>query len=1111
MAPRGGSSPKVKSSQRAICAAIAIPGYDTEIECTTVNVRVNGYSTVALVDSGSSITAIRGPFVQLLRLQKKRAPSLNVTFGDNIATASADAMVCATLAIGGYVSNVWFRVLEDLAFDVILGTNWLRRHSVNCSWSKNLVHLPFGESVPMLLMRAPKPVQLNMAMRQPDGIAIVLNRYPHAFAANPKCPGHIDFVQHRIDTGDRPPIKVHPYRRSPAERERIREEVRRMKADGIIVESKSPYAAQPNLTEKKSGEVRFCVDYRLLNDDTLKDSYPMPRVDDCLDRLGKAKFFTTLDLASGYWQIRVHPDDRHKTAFQTDDGLYEFVVMPFGLTNAPATFQRAMNHVFKEVIGKFCVVYLDDIIVYSETWEDHLAHVERVLQLLVQHGLTLKASKCKFGCTSVDFLGFSITPYGIQPQPDKVSAITNYPRPTSVREVQRFLGLCGFYRTFIPRLSDLATPLHRLLATKTFKWTRECEAAFMAIKSALTDQSVLAFPDFTKPFAMHTDASDVGLGAVLTQWDDKHQAPRPIAYASRTLSKAERNYSAIERECLALVWAMRKFHPYVHGTHVTIYSDHNPLQALMSKRDPHHRLARWQMDLQGYNFKVVYRRGADNRDADALSRAPIRVSEAEMEETLSPMPSITASSGVMAAALPTPAPTSAPPTPPSLEAIRRQQRADPKCLEIRDLLTKESRSDKEAKRARHYRDVDDILYFLPNPEKADERRIVIPPALRPAVMHAFHDHPLAGHMSARRTYDRIRRSFHWDTLHGDVHDYVGSCVTCAQHKPRSTRAAGTLLPIQVSAPFELVGMDIMGPLPESDHGNRYIIVAVDYLTRWCEVGALPTVTAEDVAKFFLDRVVAVHGCPQRILTDNGSNFTAEVVHRMYKTLGVLISHSTPYHPETNGLVERLNRTLKTMIAMYVREDQRDWDTYLPFLAFAYRSSTQESLGVSPFEALYGRPARLPADTTVPRAAAPFTSPTEWQRTMRRRLEFVRKHASQQQAAAQNRQRRIYDATRVPSQFKVMDQVVIADKPQHQPGRSTKLMQKFSKPFELIRQTGPLTFVARELHVPNPLLRAVHVSQLKRIHQRTAQLSSWGGRDVTGPLVNLTDVLDAHVP
>jgi transposase InsO family protein len=1063
---------------------------------------------VALIDSGSSITTIRGQFARLLRLQKRATTPLNVTFGDNIATTVTKHESSAIMTIGSYVREVSFRVIEDLAFDVILGTNWLRKHAMDCSWKKNLVKLPTGECVPMLRTRGPRAVQLGMTASQTEQMRMILSRYKHVFAVDPKRPNRIDFIQHRIDTGDHQPFKIYPRRRSPMERERINNEVRRMLADGIVVESDSPFASPSTLVNKKTGDLRFCGDYRKLNTITRKDSFPLPRVDDCLDQLGKAKFFSTLDLASGYWQIPIHPDDRHKTAFQTEEGLYEFVVMPFGLTNAPATFQRAMNHVFRKAIGKFCVVYLDDINIYSETWEEHLLHVERILQLLAQYGFSLKASKCNFGCTTVDFLGYSITPYGLQPMSDKVSAITNYPRPKDKREVQSFLGLCGFYRKFIPRMSDMATPLQRLATAKKFEWTRECETSFAALRAALTDQSVLAFPDFTKPFAIHTDASNVGLGAALTQWDDKMQAARPVAFASRTLSETERRYSTIERECLALVWAMHKFHPYVHGTRVTVHCDHNPLQALMSKNDPYHRLARWQMDLQGYDFKIAYRRGIANKDADALSRAPMPASEKEMQDTLSPILSNTASSGVVAAAAtdqrPAPSPT------PSLESIRRQQRADPTCREIRDLLTKEPRSEKETRRASYYRDVDDILYFMPSPEKADERQIVVPAALRPTVMHAFHDHPLAGHMGTRRTYDRIKRSFYWNTLHSDVRKYVESCVTCAQHKPRSTRAAGTLSPIQVSAPFELVGMDIMGPLPESVNGNRFIIVAVDYLTRWCEVGTLATATAENVAKFFLDEVVARHGCPQRILTDNASNFTAEMTHHMYKTLGVRISHSTPYHPETNGLVERLNRTLKTMINMYIREDQRDWDTYLPFLTFAYHTATQESTGVSPFEAIYGRRAKMPPDTTVPPAATPFASPTEWQRTLRERLAIIRRRASQQQTAAQDRQRRIHDATHAPSQFKVKDLVVIADKPTHQPGRSTKLMQKFSKPFELIQQIGPLTFIARELDNPRPLLRNVHVSQLKRIHQRTLQPPPWRGSDVTGPLVHLTDILNSHV-
>jgi transposase InsO family protein len=456
----------------------------------------------------------------------------------------------------------------------------------------------------------------------------------------------------------------------------------------------------------------------------------------------------------------------------------------------------------------------------------------------------------------------------------------------------------------------------------------------------------------------------------------------------------------------------------------------------------------------------------------------------------------TASSGVVAAAH---APA---PMPPSVETIRTHQRADSACAKIRDLLTRNPRSDEEKQRARHYQDVDGVIYFLPDPAKSEDRRIVVPLTLRLGVLYAFHDHPLAGHMGVRRTYDRIRRLFHWDALHDDVREYVGSCTKCAQSKPRSNRAAGKLSPIKVSAPFELVGMDIMGPLPESGSGNRYIVVAVDYLTRWCEVSALRAAKAEDVARFFLDRVVAVHGCPKRILSDNASNFAGEVAHHMFQTLGVSISHSTPYHPETNGLVERLNRMMKTMLAMYISQHQRDWDTYLPFLTFAYRSATQESLGVSPFEALFGRKPALPADIVAPSEAPRFSAPAEWQRTLQRRLEIIREQAAKQQLTAQQRQQRNHDAPHAPSTFKEKDHVVIEIPQPHEADTSKKLMPRFSRPHELIKKTGPLTFLARELGTSNPMRRSVHVSQLKLILPRASQTPMGRGSDVARVMPSL---------
>lgn len=471
--------------------------------------------------------------------------------------------------------------------------------------------------------KAPSNLALNVEVNpdltadQKHQLQSIIASFADCFASSSKV-RQTAVTKHRIVTeeGERP-VRQHPYRVSPKERDAIRRQVQEMLQDDVIQPSTSPWASPVVLVAKKDGTLRFCVDYRRLNKITKKDVYPLPRIDDSLDRLRHARYFSSIDLRSGYWQIEVDERDREKTAFITPDGLYEFKVLPFGLCSAPATFQRMMDGVLSDLKWQSCLVYLDDVVIFSNTFDEHLDRLHAVLNAIRSAGLSLKPEKCHFGFQQLKFLGHVVNSEGVSPDPDKTAAVSAFPTPTDKRAVRRFLGLCAYYRRFVANFSKIAEPLTRLTKDDVpFVWGPEQTKAFDELKMRLQTTPVLGHFDEHADTELHTDASNVGLGAVLVQWQDGVE--RVIAYASRTLSRAEANYSTTEKECLAVIWAVTKFRPYLYGRPFRVVSDHHSLCWLANLKDPSGRLARWSLRLQEFEVTIVYKSGKRLTDANCL-------------------------------------------------------------------------------------------------------------------------------------------------------------------------------------------------------------------------------------------------------------------------------------------------------------------------------------------------------------------------------------------------------------------------------------------------------------------------------------------------------------
>ena len=470
----------------------------------------------------------------------------------------------------------------------------------------------------------------HLPSEEADAIKSELLEWHSAFVLEEGERAETDLTRFNIDTGDALP-KKQPARRIPfAVREEVTKQIEEMESTGVIRPSSSAWASPIVLVKKKDGGTRFCVDYRQLNSVTKKDTYPLPRIDDLLDQLGKARFFTTLDLAAGYWQIRMAPEAREKTAFATHRGLYEFEVMPFGLTNAPAAFQRLMQQILLPLNPKhgveFVNVYIDDVIVFSASLEDHLNHLQQVISKLREAGLKLKPSKCHFARAEVEYLGFLVTPRGLKPTNSHIRAVDEFPVPTSLKELQQFLGLASYYRRFIPKFAQVAHPLHWLTRKDApFDWSSECQVAFDDLKRRLVSAPVLAYPDFSKDFVLETDASYVGLGAVLSQLQDDGKL-HPLSYASRALSTPEKNYPVTELETLAVVWAISHYRAYLYGHDVKVYTDHSAVKAVLGATNLSGKHARWWTKVYAngvQSLEIVYRSGKENNNADALSRMPL--------------------------------------------------------------------------------------------------------------------------------------------------------------------------------------------------------------------------------------------------------------------------------------------------------------------------------------------------------------------------------------------------------------------------------------------------------------------------------------------------------
>ena len=752
--------------------------------------------------------------------------------------------------------------------------------------------------------------------------------------------GCTPLVEHHIHTSDCAPIRQQPRRIPHHLLGEVDRQIDDMLTRGLIQESTSPWASPVVLAKKRNGEVRFCIDYRGLNQVSNHDAYPVPRVDDALRGLKGARWFSTLDLASAYWQIPMDSESSRKAAFTTHRGLFEPKRMPFGLRSAPATMQRLMTTLFGSMNWKMVLVYLDDIVIYSESVVQHLARMQMVFAKIREAHLKLKPSKCQFLRRKVEYLGHVVSSEGISTSPRVVQAVLEYKTPQDVTAVRRFLGMAGYYRSFIGGCSDITEPLNKLTRKHArFIWNEECEAAFQLLKHRLATAPVLHFPDFSLKFHLTTDASEIGVGGVLSQRVENQDCP--IGYFSKALSRAQQNYSATDRECLAIVAAIEHFDMFLSGAPFIVHSDHRPLSYLRSLKEPRGRLARWVLFLSSYDFEIHYKPGTDIPHADALSRS---VSSRVMSTILEPR----WAPGV----------------------LRDAQVADPIIGKVLYLM----RMGKDGNPAEGGRELRDLLKQRKRLSLSKEgvlmvktphgnHQVVLPAQMVREVLSVAHDLPASGHLGSDKTLEKVRARFYWPTLFRDVSRYCRTCPSCQKLKDpaRTRRAPLQKMPVP-TRPFEFISIDHAGPLPWTTKKNRYILVISCLFSKWVECIAVKSMEASVVAEVLLQEVVCRYGVPRRLHSDQGRSFESAIIQHLCKLLGIEKSRTSAYHPESNGQTERFNHTMKNMLSHYVNQlTHKDWDVYLPLVLFAYRTSKHATTNFTPFELVFCRPPRIPLD------------------------------------------------------------------------------------------------------------------------------------------------------
>ncbi|KAI3715416.1 hypothetical protein L6452_22398 [Arctium lappa] len=1033
---------------------------------------LNNHRASVLFDSGADRSFVSLSFrSKINQMPQKLKETYVIEFANGQEVRVDDVFSNCTLRLTEKEFKIDLIPIKLGSFDVVVGMDWLSNNQAELCCSKKTLRIPLPQGEVLIVpgekskgkLRIVSCMKMQKYLRKEcvAYLAHVVNKeikekclqdipvvrdFPEVFPEDlPGLPPPRQ-VEFRIDLiPGAAPVAKSPYRLAPPEMQELSEQLQELLDKGFIRPSSSPWGAPVLFVKKKDGTFRMCIDYRELNKLTLKNRYPLPRIDDLFDQLQGATYFSKIDLRSGYHQMRVREEDIDKTTFRTRYGHYEFLVMPFGLTNAPAVFMDLMNRVCRPYLDKFVIVFIDDILIYSRSKEDHKKHLELILELLKDQKLYAKLSKCEFWLREVHFLGHVVNEKGIHVDPAKVEAIKKWETPKTPTEIRQFLGLAGYYRRFIANFSKIAQPLTALTQKdKKFVWEEKQEEAFQTLKHKLCDAPILALPEGTDDFVVYCDASHQGLGCVLMQRN------KVIAYASRQLKVHEKNYTTHDLELGAVVFALKIWRHYLFGTKCTIYTDHKSLQHIFGQKMLNMRQRRWVELLNDYECEIKYHPGKANVVADALSR----------KERVKPIR--TRALGMLVQS-----------------SIKTQVReAQEKALKTENLSCEALHNLEKEFESRS----DGVRYF--------KNKVWIPKVddLRTIILEEAHKSKYSVHPGADKMYKGLKECYWWPGMKKDIAEFVSKCLTCAKVKAEHQKPSGLLQQPEIPQwKWDQVSMDFITKLPRTGKGNDAIWVIVDRLTKSAHF--LPIredFKIERLAQLYIDEIVSRHGVPLSIISDRDSRFTSRFWQAFQKALGTRLDLSTAYHPQTDGQTKRTIQTLEDMLRACAIDFGGSWDKHLPLVEFSYNNSYHTSIQCAPYEALYGRKCRSPL-SWIEIGDSQLFGPEIIQETTGK-ISIIKERLK----AARDRQKSYADNRRKPLEFQKGDKVLLKVSPWKgliRFGKRGKLGPRYIGPFEILDRIGP---VAYKLSLPQELSAihdTFHVSNLKKCLVDKAMLVS----------------------
>lgn len=1028
-----------------------------------LEVKIGNLQVKALIDTGATWSVMPQALFNQLVDQKSVVKSCQILSDVSTLTASFDRIpLLAKAEIHfkiDYLSWTFpFHVAQHLPVDIILGRDFLSHSLAIVNIAKQEIEFPFHQTVTMTLPESEPVAELEPKVEGPKfGEILTPNQLVQAQNLIREFPdtitktlGKTNVLTYHINIEKGHKVRSRPYQLAPPKNQLLQKHIQQLLDNGVIRESTSEYASPAFLVPKKDGATRLVVNYKALNKGLTLEATPTPNVETAFNHLGQAKYFTLIDLNSAYHQIPLDEESKKYTAFCTPNKLYEYNYVPFGISNGSMALTELVSRIFGDITYQFLYSFFDDIVIYSNTFEEHLKHLREVLNRLKRAGLTANPSKMTVASDKIQFLGHVVHNGKLTVDPERCRPITDFPRPKNIKQLARFIGMTAFYARFIPNYAQISVPLNLLKKKdQPFIWSEEQEKSFELLKSALSGPPILRMPDFDKQFTVHTDASRFSVAAVLSQ--DFEGTLHPVAYASRSTNDHEKNYSAFELEALGVVFALNKFRVYLEHRKFSLHTDNNALSWLLNHPRQIGKIARWLTLINAFQFEVSHIAGKANTVADCLSRMHEILPANTPKDSPSTQPKSEGTFSLFK-------------IPEAFQDIEQHQKDDPEILKILGQI-------KKGDIPPNYSVVNNILaHKFPNQTKP---RLVVPKALIPLLFKYYHRSPTTAHLGIQKTWARIEPHFWTQNLKKDISDLVRSCNECQRSKQAPNTKVGQLASEIAPHSYYKLFIDFVGPLPRSKQGNTYLLTIIDSFSKYTVFLPARNTNSKTVVNLLEKNLFAFFGFPKFLVTDNVSYFTSREMTDMCLKYGIRQVTTTPYYPCPSH-AERANKNIKTAIRIFHSDNHTEWDKNIQFFQIAFNSAQHRSTGLSPAQLFLGREIQQPLelnwnlDQLIDPNIPPKTHHENWTTAIRNL------RAARQQRAEQ------YNRDRKEPNFQPGDWVMYRE---HQQSKAVdnvnhKLLPLWSKPCIIQGFTSPVTVTLAD---PNNgrFVRRAHVSQLKR--------------------------------